>query len=653
MEPLSEHEQEKIERLRRAMYSRSLSPKIKDKERRELMPEEAIVGDDWRRPEVRMAGSRVAPMGIGWMRMIINWLFAIAFAFFVGAAGFFAYYFFLGEGALPASPGNIDISVSGPLQVSSGEPVELQVAITNRNRASLELADLIVRYPKGTRSPTDLLTDLPDQRIPLGVIEPGGRRQGTVAAVFSGLEGEKLDIVIELEYRLSGSSAIFVAKSNYEALFTSSPLSISVEANSETISGQPVEIRVTVASNADTPVKDALFTASYPFGFVLSAAEPRALPGGGGNIWSLGDIQPGTKKVIILRGVLAGETGDERVFRFTAGTRKDTSEETLSVSLAEYAHHITVSRPFLSLAVLVNREETNATTVIAPGETVTIQVAWQNNLSTPITDAVIVARLGGIELDGATVRSTDGFYRSVDRTMLWDKSTTNGALGSIAPGAKGTLSFSFQVPNDETIKALREPKLNMTVHAAGKRVSETGVPESLQASASKELRFASELLVLAQGLYYSNPFGSTGPLPPKAGAETTYAAVFSITNTTNNIRNATLRATLPPYVRWVGIYSPSGEKLVFNTNDSTITWQIGDIDAGVGIREELPRQAAIAIGFTPSTSQIGQQPILIRDIVLTGVDVATGATVSKKASDITTNIAGDPGFSAANAAVTR
>jgi len=35
----------------------------------------------------------------------------------------------------------------------------------------LELADLVVTYPKGTRSPTDFATDLQNQRIPLGVIE--------------------------------------------------------------------------------------------------------------------------------------------------------------------------------------------------------------------------------------------------------------------------------------------------------------------------------------------------------------------------------------------------------------------------------------------------------------------------------------------------
>ena len=76
---------------------------------------------------------------------------------------------------------------------------------------------------------------------------------------------------------------------------------------------------------------------------------------------------------------------------------------------------------------------------------------------------------------------------------------------------------------------MRDPKLTITVKAAGKRISETNVPETLQATAVQSVRAASDLQLIAQGLYYSNPFGSTGPMPPKANSETTYAIGFSLT----------------------------------------------------------------------------------------------------------------------------
>lgn len=648
-----EENEERIRRLREAMYSRKLEPLIKEKPRRELEQTRPPVGEDFIHEEIAVRSGVVAPSRVRFMRALINWTLAAGVAFFIGAAGFFLYYFFIGEGSSTVSPGNIDISVSGPLQVSSGSPTELQVAVVNRNRAPLERADLVIKYPDGTRSPVDLSTALKDQRIPLGNIEPGGRRQGTVAAVFAGVEGDRGAIKIELEYRLENSSAIFVAATDYQIVFASSPLSLSVTANNETVSGQPVEFKINIASNAESAVKDVLLSIGTPFGFSMEYADPAPQKTQTGNLWVLGDIPPGGRKEITVRGALTGEQGDERVFRFTAGTRSDPKATAVSATLADYAHRVTVSRPFLGLGVTLNKPIVGGSAVVAPGETVNVTVAYENNLSTEVTDAVIVTRLSGIGIDGSTVQSTDGFYRSTDKTILWDKTTTRGALERLPAGAKGTVSFSFQMPQSEVLANEQSPKLALSVHAAGRRISENNVPETLQSTAMQEIRLASDVQLIAQGLYYANPFGSTGPLPPKAEQETTYALVFSITNTTNRIENAEMRAILPPYVRWVGIYSPSNESIVFNQADSSVTWKVGAVEPGVGVNGAPPKQAAIAIGFTPSTSQIGQQPVLVRDLRFIGRDAATDAPVIRTAEDVTTNIQGDPGFSPNSANVVR
>src|SRR3989344_5411690 len=363
-------EEQKIQRLREAMYSRKLEPLIKEKPRRELEETKPLIGEEWMREEPLLQRSTIAPQRIRITRVLARWAVYAAIAFFVGAAGFFAYYFFLGGGSTPVSPGNIDISVSGPLQVSSGSPTELQIAVVNRNRAALELADLVITYPAGTRSPVDLSTDLPSQRISLGNIEPGGRRQGTVSAVFSGIEGDRAAIKIELEYRLADASSIFVASTNYQVAFASSPVSLSMEGNNEPVSGQPIEFKITAASNADSVVKDVLVNMSTPFGFSLSFADPAGQKVSSGHLWTLGDIAPGQKKTVTVRGVVSGESGDERVFRFKAGTRTDTWQRTLAATLADYAHHVTVSRPFLGLAVTLNKDIVGGSAVVSPGETV-------------------------------------------------------------------------------------------------------------------------------------------------------------------------------------------------------------------------------------------------------------------------------------------
>ena len=656
----SPQDEEKIDRLRRAMYSRSLSSRLKDRPRREMDEESLPVSEEWRKemPPPHPATAAVA-VGGKVMSTIGRWLLITGFAFLIGAVAFLAYYFTIGAGSQPTPPA---ISISAPTRIAGGEPTKLQIVITNNNRAALDLADLVITFPLGTHAPGT--TDEPERRVAIGTFAPGEIKQVPVEAVFSGREGEHASLKVELEYRVRGSSAIYVASLDYELVFSSSSLSISVESNTETVSGQQVLLTVTVASNAPAPVNDVLLKIDYPFGFAFSSGDPRPERPG---LWALGNINPGERVSVTLRGTLTGEEGDERIFRTSVGTRKDKGGAILETVVADYSHRMVISQAFLSLSITVQKEEGSgspgesfsgnpqgreAATIVAPGESVNVSIEWKNNLSTAITDAVIVARLSGIEIDGASVRSTDGYYRSSDSAILWDKTTTGGSLSSLPAGGSGTVGFSFQVPQPLPF-GIQNPSIVISTNAAGKRLSETGVPGNLRATASKTLKLASELEVAAQGLYYENPFVSTGPLPPRANQETTYAILFTVTNTTNAIQNARLTAQMPPYVRSLGMYKPeAGEDISFNVSDGSLTWRIGDIASGVGISSPI-RWAEIAVGFTPSTSQIGEEPVLLQGITLTGIDSATGAVVTKAVRDVTTNIIGDRGFSPLEATVVR
>lgn len=631
MEP-SPHDQEKIEQLRRAMYSRKLSGQIHDKPRRELMPDQEVVGDDWHSAEPQLSGMQVAPRMIGTTRAVLKWLLLISLVFFFGALAFFGYYFTLGGGSHPANPGNIDIAVSGPPQVAGGEPVELQITVVNRNRVPLELADLLITFPPGTRSVADFATDLPSLRQSLGTIEPGGRRQGTITAVFSGASGNTSNVKVELEYRVQGSSAIFVAPQDYALTFTSSPLSISVDGNTQTTSGQPVQFTINIASNASAPLRDVVLDVTNPFGFKMTSASPAPKVG---NTWSLGDFAPGQRKSILVQGTLAGEPGDKRIFRLAAGTRTSTSTG-VATKLADNTYEMQIAQAFLGLSVRTS--ETGSENIVTPGETVTVIIDYKNNLSSEISDAVIVAKLSGILVDGETVRASEGFYRSSDDTVIWDKTSTGGDLAKLKPGQEGQVAFSFKMPPGTNAQNGSNPRIDISVNAAAKRLSESGVPQNLQATARGVVKLASDVTLVAQALYEQNPFGIIGPKPPKAGEETGYAIVFTITNTSNKVTKAKLTATLPPYVRWIGSHAPKSEKLTFNQYDGTFTWDLGDIEPGVGQNGVQPRQLAISVGFTPSTSQIGGQPVLMRNVRLTGED-SNGKVIDKSAEpDVTTNL---------------
>lgn len=648
------------------MYSRTLSDKLRARPRRELDPDLPIVGDDFTRREPTAAHSVVAPRTIGLARKVLWWILGLSVLFCVAAVGFFAYFFIIGGGSSNASSSNIDITVAGPPQIDGGAATEFQISVTNRNNVELDLADLVVTFPDGTRSPTDFSTPEPNLRESLGTIGPGETRQGTVSAVLSGNAGDTADIKVELDYHLGGSNAIFVASTDYQAVFSSSPLSLSIVGNQETISGQPVQLTVNVASNVGAPVNDVLLQAQYPFGFTFASASP---PPASDGLWQLGVISPGQTQTVTIKGTLSGSQGDTRIFHFTAGTRSASSSSSIDTPLADTTFSMSISQPFLGLTISSNGAG-GPSVVVSPGDSVTVSIAWQNNLPTAITNAAIAARLVGIPIDGTTVKTPNGFYRSSDGTVIWDN-TTDADLATLAPGAHGVVTFSFQMPPSATLQALSNPRLDISVNAAGDRVGESGVPENLQVAADQKLSVASDLELTAQGLYYANPFGSTGPMPPQADTETTYAVVLTVTNTTNKITGASVQATLPPYVRWLGIYKPDTEQIYVDgkyysggqiqsppagdpcVGTTGICWSLGDVDPGVGLNGTQPRQVAIAVGVTPSQSQIGQQPAVLQNITFNGTDASTQAPIQKSAPDVTTNIQGDPGFSSANAIVVK
>ncbi len=653
MDGESDHEQGKIERLRRAMYSRMWEHSSDTEARHALEPESPVIGERWERQSISKTqpnvSPRVSPEMMKRIQIMVRSVAILAGLFFVGALAFFAYYFSFGSGFASSTSNNIDISILGPTHIAGGEATQLQIMVTNRNSVPLELADLVVSYPQGTRSRTDYATDMSVQRISLGTIDPGVRRQGIVTAVFSGDTNSPVDVKAELEYRLPGSNAIFVAHSEYSTVLSSSPITLSVEGREQIVSGQPLEMTLTVSSNTNEVIRDVLVSAEYPFGFTSKNASPsQKRPG----VWEIGDLAPGQKRTIVMRGTLTGESGDARTFRFAAGTRATPQDQNISTQLASDTLDMRISDPFLGLSVSVNGEATDKPISLAPGSDVRVAVQWVNNLQTTIDDAVIVARLSGVQIDGADVRTIDGFYRSSDGVVLWDKSTTKGALSSLPPKTQGTVSFSFTLPDSDALKGMRAPMLTISINAAGKRISETDVPQNLQSVASQKILLASDLHISAEGLYKANPFGSTGPLPPKAGAETTYAIVFTLTNTTNQITGGTLTARLPPYVRWTGTYS-GAEHLAFNADEGVFTWDVGSVQPGVGMNGTDPRQIVVNVGLTPSTSQIGQEPVLIQDIQFSGTDSVTGERVEKTVKDVTTRTSTDTGFVPTTATVIR
>ena len=620
----------RIGRLKEQMYSRATQPAKRP--RRELSALEKDIPDDWQEEAPPVKRESAIPKSYSFPSILL----VIAVLVFVVAGGVAASFLINGSNVVSAQ--KIDIAINGPRTIGGGEVLELQVAVRNNNSATLELADLVINYPEGTRMPGNLNTTMTNQRIPLGTIEPGGTRNGTVRGVLFGRAGERQDIVVSLEYRLSGSSALFNTDAIHTVLVSSGTIDIAVQANERQVAGQFLDATITVTSNAKTTTDNVTIRPSYPFGFAPENTTPATNQDG---FWDLGSLEPGEVRTLRVRGKLDGQTGDERILRFIAVTEdvitRNGRTERQDVVLAEAEHVINVERPFLGMTLAYD-ELPSEEYIARTGETIPISLTWTNNLDVALSDVVIAATLSGPGLDPFNVSADAGFYRSIDSVVLWDKTTTKGELETVPAGAQGSLLLRLTPAQSDAMAGVQDPTLRIELHAAAQRLSEGSVPETIQATVTEEVKIATDTTFVGHALYFENPLGSVGPLPPKVEHETTYGILWEVTNTTNLVRDTKVTATLPPYVRWLGVVSPAVEHVTFNENDGTVTWHIGKLLPDTGISTGLPRRVAFSVGLVPSTSQVGQTPALIQNQRLTGVDNFVNLPVSIDGDELTTNL---------------
>jgi hypothetical protein len=134
-----------------------------------------------------------------------------------------------------------------------------------------------------------------------------------------------------------------------------------------------------------------------------------------------------------------------------------------------------------------------------------------------------------------------------------------------------------------------------------------------------------------------------GPIPPTVDSETTYTVNWYLANSFNDVANATMKAELPPYVRWTGNFTPASEQLTYDSSSRTVTWTIPDLRAGVGYTSAA-KHVAFQIAFLPTVSQANTSPDLISSATVVGSDRFTASEVRAGISPLSTRFNQDSDF---------
>lgn len=629
-------EEEKIEKLKKGLYSRNV------KEHSDMHPtlhdHDLNVSEDWKEspttPQETKPPLETYHVHSSSFFKKVLWG---SIAFFTVCLGF-ALYILYGGGNI-VSADNVDILVAGPVSVSGGEEIALDIEVQNNNTTGLKLADLAIEFPQGTASPVDVTEELKRHRELLGDINARQSVTKKIKIVMFGEENSKKEVKITVEYRVEGSNAIFYKEKTFDILISSAPVSMTVESFKEVNANQEVELTLTINSNSPKLIRNVLLKGEYPFGFTFTGSDPSPLAQN--NVWKIGDLTPGSKKVVKVRGKIGGQDEEERVFRFNLGLASPKDDKNIGTALISSLQPILVKKPFLGVTLAIDGDTSSKDYAALQGKSMRADISWVNNLPVNVIDQQIIVKLGGVALDKTSISTDGGFYRSVDNTIVWDKTNTP-SLALSHPGEGARVSFSF-TPRVQNVGNVINPDMTIDVSVKGKRVGENQVPEEITSGAGRKVRVASTLEVTPRIVRTTGPFANTGPFPPAAEKESTYTVIWTITNTSSSISGAVVSATLPSYVKWQASVSPATEKVSYNPVGGEVVWNVGDVAPNTGYKTTA-REVAFQVSFTPSVSQIGESPVLLSESLLEGTDRFAGVVLKNVKGAQNTRLSSDPAF---------
>ena len=372
----------------------------------------------------------------------------------------------------------------------------------------------------------------------------------------------------------------------------------------------------------------------YPFGFDFKEGAPQ--PEDNSRSWHIKSLAPGETGSIFVKGVINGEDKEEKSFKARIGTPD--ASGALNVYGAG-VRSVVIARPFLDVHVKLRGEKPY---LAHPGETLGGEVSFKNNLPVSVQNATVELFFAGSGLDERQIKIDDGSYRASTKSAVWNAGTAD-ILRNLNPGEGGSFHFKFAFLAEPVLRSSLDKNFQATLAA---RITPGALPPGfsgadISGGDRAEVKLVSKLQLARRGFYFSSFLPNAGPLPPQVGKETTFAVVWSLINSTNDVDGLVVRSPLPSYVSWKGIWVPQEENISFNAASGEVLSKVGLLKPGTGFLRP-PREIAFQIGFIPGANQVGFSPELMGRVTAEGRDLFVEQTLNVTAPELTMQLEDDP-----------
>ena len=535
---------------------------------------------------------------------------------------------FLFFGGNEISTKNVNITMEAPFAVAAGDILPLQLSLTNQNTVPIESAILILNYPSGTKSADDA-RDLFEERMPIDDINPGEAVNIPLRVALFGEENEEREIKATIEYRVKGSNGTFFKDAEPVIVkINSSPLVLRIESVDKISSGQDIEVRMILQSNATTPLKNILIKANYPNTFAFVKADPS--PDYGQDSWLVDEISPEEQYEIVLNGLVTGVTDEVSEIQFTAGNPESGNKSSIGSLLTQTKTDYIIESPFIDVDITVNQERGNEI-VLDSGADTNVRMIAKNTLTETLYDMRVELSPSGSVVREDNFDIQNGFYDPNTNDLRWEISGMS-SLEQVNPGENRTFTFSVSPDSSQP-----SGTFDISAEVFARRVNEGAASEELIGTAIVRVKYSSEIAIKSTVGHSSRPFDDSGPVPPVAGERTTYTIELEAVAGVNDLTDVELNTSLPQYVKWLNNTEGDGN-IEYNSVAKRLFWNVGDISANQS------KSLKMQVELLPSTTHINRVLPIILEQELKAKDDFSGATINTLGKQVSSDLSNLPGF---------
>lgn len=500
-----------------------------------------------------------------------------------------------------------------PREIVTGAPSTLIIRYTNGTDEELRNAKLALTYPDHflLQELSVEETRLTDGDIDLGTIPVGATGSVRVRGVMFGDVGGEQSFTSTLTFVYGEERDVAGRKTSVHTFSpASSTLALTLTLPDRLVAFQEVEGKITYQNTGEIDFPTISIEPNWPEGFTFLSSPVSIVNGA----FVMPAIAAGEAGTLDFFGYL-GEVGEEVTFIFFPSFTFDSSryrQETL-------AH----TAPIVPPQIRVEHSVNNST--VQPGSSATYTVRYENTGEFDVTNLVLA------------IEATSPFVK--------DPSADATTITKVTPGESGEVKINvplrWSILQSETTDW---DGLDLSARAVASYTLGDGSGQRVSSKSSVVISPITTPVVFESFGRYATDAGDQlgrGPLPPRVGIQTKYWVFWHVGGTINELTNVRIEGTLGEGVVFTGKQSSSQNSGVeHDAATNTISWETASIETNLSPTAKIVG-VAFELGLTPDSSMVGESPVLLYDIRITGTDARTGAFVSRSGSTVTTSLPND------------